>query len=414
MTNSPDSNVEFIGYFSSKIRYSAEYKRWEIVNTFSGEILAYMNGTSKIPFGFNHWYFPQSNCISEGKKFRTLNFHKYVEQPGYYCCHDGTCFTSDFVCDGARHCDSGEDELNCQLIQLPNTYDKMVPPSTLSIDFNIEKILGINDHDSTFDVYFSIKITWFDKKVKFNYLKTNNHVNNVPNAARNEIWIPTVQLAFIRGSFNNFGEKVYIEKRSSPSMSANLSNLNVFEVYDGNTNPFVLFSEHDMRFFCDFNGVAKYPFGSETCSFDFYLKGPANELTNIKHTLKYPTQKLIGQYEIMGWKIENQQKESKNVITISISLDKRQISILMMTYLPALLMNIINQATNYITGDSAYDLIITVNITSMVVLASIYMSVSMSLPNTPDIKPVEVWLVFSIAYPFLVIITNVVMQVSIS
>ena len=39
------------------------------------------------------------------------------------------------------------------------------------------------------------------------------------------------------------------------------------------------------------------------------------------------------------------------------------------------------------------------------------MSVSMSLPNTPDIKPVEVWLFFSIAYPFLVIITNVMMQV---
>ena len=82
-----------------------------------------------------------------------------------------------------------------------------------------------------------------------------------------------------------------------------------------------------------------------------------------------------------------------------------------MTYLPALLMNIINQATNYITEDSKYDLIITVNITSMVVLATIYMSVSMSLPNTPDIKPVEVWLFFSITYPFWVIITNVVMQV---
>ena len=86
----------------------------------------------------------------------------------------------------------------------------------------------------------------------------------------------------------------------------------------------------------------------------------------------------------------------------------------MMNYIPSLLMNIINQATNYITGDSKYDLIITVNITSMVVLATIYMSVSMSLPNTPDIKPVEVWLFFSIAYPFWVIITNVTMQVSLS
>ena len=93
-------------------------------------------------------------------------------------------------------------------------------------------------------------------------------------------------------------------------------------------------------------------------------------------------------------------------------MGKKRISIIMMTYIPVLLMNIINQATNYITGDSKYDLIITVNITSMVVLATIYMSVSMSLPNTPDIKPVEVWLFFSIAYPFWVIITNVVMQVS--
>ena len=45
------------------------------------------------------------------------------------------------------------------------------------------------------------------------------------------------------------------------------------------------------------------------------------------------------------------------------------------------------------------------------VLASIYLSVSTSLPSTPNIKPVEVWLFFSLAYPFLVIITNVVKQV---
>ena len=88
------------------------------------------------------------------------------------------------------------------------------------------------------------------------------------------------------------------------------------------------------------------------------------------------------------------------------------LSILLVTYLPTLLMNIINQATNYITGDSKYVLIITVNITSMVVLASIYLAVSTSLPSTADIKPVEIWLLFNLAYPFLVIITNVVLQVS--
>ena len=50
--------------------------------------------------------------------------------------------------------------------------------------------------------------------------------------------------------------------------------------------------------------------------------------------------------------------------------------------------------------------------TCMMVLASVYLSVSTSLPSTPTIKPVEVWLLFNLAYPFLVIITNIIIEVS--
>ena len=84
----------------------------------------------------------------------------------------------------------------------------------------------------------------------------------------------------------------------------------------------------------------------------------------------------------------------------------------MVTFLPTILMNIVNQATNYISGDDRYSLIITVNITCMMVLASVYLSVSSSLPSTANIKPVEVWLLSNLAFPFLVIIVNVLLQVS--
>ena len=74
-------------------------------------------------------------------------------------------------------------------------------------------------------------------------------------------------------------------------------------------------------------------------------------------------------------------------------------------------MNIINQASNLITGDSMYDLIYTINITCMMVLASVYLSVSESLPVSPDIKPIEQWLLFNLFWPFLVIISNILVQV---
>ena len=71
------------------------------------------------------------------------------------------------------------------------------------------------------------------------------------------------------------------------------------------------------------------------------------------------------------------------------------------------------QATVYLPGENKNTLIFELNITSLMVLASIYLSVSSSLPSTPNIKPVEVWLLFNLAYPFLVILVNVVIQVEI-
>ena len=48
--------------------------------------------------------------------------------------------------------------------------------------------------------------------------------------------------------------------------------------------------------------------------------------------------------------------------------------------------------------------VIAVNITCMMVLSSIYIAVSGSLPVTSSIKYVEIWLLFSLIYPFLVVL----------
>ena len=107
-------------------------------------------------------------------------------------------------------------------------------------------------------------------------------------------------------------------------------------------------------------------------------------------------------------------RERGNGIIVTVMLGRNILSIILVTYLPTTLMNIINQATNYITTTNKYDVIITVNITCMMVLASVYLSVSSSLPETASIKPVEIWLLFNLAYPFMVIIVNIALQVKIS
>ena len=106
-----------------------------------------------------------------------------------------------------------------------------------------------------------------------------------------------------------------------------------------------------------------------------------------------------------------QQSTDINKVNVALVLKRRFFSIFMVTYLPTILMNMINQATSYITSEDKYSLIITVNITCMMVLASVYLSVSSSLPVTLNIKPIEFWLLFNLFWPFLIIISNVVIQV---
>ena len=55
-----------------------------------------------------------------------------------------------------------------------------------------------------------------------------------------------------------------------------------------------------------------------------------------------------------------------------------------------------------------------VNITCMMVLASVYISVSSSLPLTAAIKNIEIWLLFNLAFPVLVILINIIYQVKCS
>ena len=138
-------------------------------------------------------------------------------------------------------------------------------------------------------------------------------------------------------------------------------------------------------------------------------------MSNDLFILEYHGEPVVGQYFVEGWSknITNMQGSSTmQVLRISVQFRQKFLSIFMVTYLPTILMNIINQATNYLSGHSKYDLVITVNITSMMVLASIYLSVSTSLPDTPNIKPVETWLLFNLAYPFLVILINIPLSVS--
>ena len=138
-----------------------------------------------------------------------------------------------------------------------------------------------------------------------------------------------------------------------------------------------------------------------------------NNLTKLIPSLPRPYlgPSSVGQYSVKEWKIESVDSVEEGIrgVKVTVELGRSIGSIFTVTYLPTILMNLVNQATNY--SKNNYDLVMTVNITCMMVLASVYISVSSSLPLTAGMKYIEIWLLFNLAYPVMVIIVNIVLKV---
>ena len=72
----------------------------------------------------------------------------------------------------------------------------------------------------------------------------------------------------------------------------------------------------------------------------------------------------------------------------------------MTVYLPTFLILTIVYATNYFK-DFFFEAIVTVNLTALLVLTTLFISVSGSLPQTAYVKMVDIWLIFSQLIPWI-------------
>ena len=88
-----------------------------------------------------------------------------------------------------------------------------------------------------------------------------------------------------------------------------------------------------------------YPFGDQWCSFTLQIERSSNEQTNL--ILNYLKNKVyrINQYTIRKWQWEKVvfKNGTKQAVKVSVLLERKITKIFLVTYLPTILMNIINQ-----------------------------------------------------------------------
>ena len=102
----------------------------------------------------------------------------------------------------------------------------------------------------------------------------------------------------------------------------------------------------------------------QDCGLYYYISGADNSLTQLNPVeLIDKGQREFGQYIINQWEMKSNVNPytHKRVVKVTMVLSRNFLSIFMVVYLPTILMNMINQATNYIPTDDKFGLIYTIN-----------------------------------------------------
>ena len=404
------SSTEFLGFKHTSILWSNKDNRWKMKNLLNQETVAYLNNSKSLPIGLNSWYF----LLDDESKVVDMKLHVKVQQPGHFCCNDGLCIKAEQRCDRIADCPTEEDEKDCHIIRHTTTtiQDTFQLNTKINVSITIKDIIDIDDRNSVITLLFGIKLEWFDPKLTFSHLKDDEKRNMI----HSPLWIPKLKMLVLTDQkYQDPLESIFIVRKQSEAILPDDPNsLDQEEFYLGEENPLVIDELHQEAFVSSFNRIQLYPFDVQNCSINIYVYGADEEMTTLMvGSITDIGQKSIREYEIDGWFLEDASSPDTSGLIMKVTLSRNTQSIILVTYLPTILMNIINQATSYIRADNAYELIITVNITCMMVLSSVYLSVSNSLPSTATIKPVEVWLLFNLAYPFLVIITNILLQMQV-
>merc|ERR1712180_536935 len=96
-------------------------------------------------------------------------------------------------------------------------------------------------------------------------------------------------------------------------------------------------------------------------------------------------------------------------ISVSFTFGRRLLGTILTVYLPTVLLNVIGHATNFFKP-FFFEAVVTVNLTAMLVLTTMFIDVSNNMPKTSYVKMIDIWLIFNLLLPYIEVLVHTYMD----
>ena len=270
----------------------------------------------------------------------------------------------------------------------------------LYVDLNIERIENIDEQDYSFTCRVIVTIKWNDARLSYNNLFDG--YTTIGKEEFEQIWKPSLILknSLEHASITNNGDVlIQILKQNKGTLKSE-KELNEGMTYDGKSNAIILTAVFDTGFGCSYQ-LHDYPFDSQICTID--VSSPSNILNDIiliPGTITYSgLSKTLPQFKLIIGKITS--NENGTLIQGSFQLKRIPFYHILCTYLPTCCILSLAIATLYF-DESRFATTIKISLTVMLVLYTLFQSISSNMPPTAYVKFLDIWLIFCLIMTFLI------------
>ena len=317
-----------------------------------------------------------------------------------FTCDDGICISMDKRCDQSINCNDGSDELNCAMIEMGNNYNSKISPfkfddalnkvipASVSASIKILDIIKIGEVDNLFTMKFVFIMEWYDYRLRFHNLKRKRSSNALTYNEVKKIWIPNLIFSNTQKNEGTVGTKASVltitrEGNYTRSESHILEETNIFE---GRENKITFALAYTKLFQCKYQ-LSMYPFDTQACTADITVKKFERQALKVMpKDIEMLGNVELTQYLVTSWKLQPKiGSEMGSEIQVILQLKRRIVSQLLTSFLPTMIILFIVYCTNYFKMQH-FNTALTINLTSMLVLTTLFIGVSNSLPKVAYVK----------------------------
>ena len=418
--------LKLVGLQGTSIDYDKERRKWRLTDAHSN-----VTGSSKaahhtFSLGRHNWtIMGDIGCTSDGEEY-TTELKLSGCKTGNFTCDDGQCVSMEQRCNQLSECRDQSDENDCKVLVLKKGYNKNVPPVSVnngkkemvnvSLSIDLLKLVDIDEEDYSIEIQFAITLEWIENRATYQHLKNDRSLNALTQDDIQQLWLPEViyentdQKESTRlGVDWEWKTRVIVDRKGNGILTG-LETIDETEIFEGNGNSLVMAQTYTHKFQCIYD-LKKYPFDTQSCSIKMAV-GPLDwtsvrlipDQLHMNQTLDMPI------FKIVNWHL-NQEKYGNERMTLNMNLvlKRKLTSELMTTYFPTLLLTAITFATTFFKP-FFFEAALSVNLTTMLVMTTIFISKMESLPPTSDIKMIDIWLIFCQIFPFVEVVLLTAME----